>query len=453
MAIEHPKPTESTVKFLYAHAFRCAYKGCRRPLYTIHNQTGDRTLNSRICHIHARREGGPRWDPQQSAEDNRSERNLIVMCVEHASLVDEQATLSSHSAERLQEWKAQQLEEYDRLKQGWELDTNMAREAIDASFSNVEVVITQSTVNLSGEGGRAPCAGGGGGGAIGRNSRGGRGGDGGGHRIDEGEFTLPWVEDASRPRLMEVLRQPGFPPDFNPGAGGGGAGAVGDGSIGGDGGGGGERVSAQIDIAKLREAGLDRIEYVVGKGGLGSRLPGQLGEKGEDTAVNFIAKDGTILKTIRAAGGAATSRRLPEGAVELSLGDIDNGFRVTTLMPVNAAEVRDGLLFVLGGGWKIFRVPHVPVDATWIVVCTARWRALEGMAPRAIFLSLIHPAGHEVSCQTLPCPIPPEAIQDGDCHWIAAIGAAFDTLGQWTLRAHSGGFLLAEVNVVVQFPH
>jgi len=113
---------------------------------------------------------------------------------------------------------------------------------------------------------------------------------------------------------------------FVPGAGGGGAGAIGDGVSGGDGGSGGEWVSAQIDMAALRNAGFDRIEYTVGKGGAGPRLPGQHAPDGEDTVVNFLAKDGTILKTIRAAGGRGAKSgapHLPDGVAELSASDID----------------------------------------------------------------------------------------------------------------------------------
>ncbi len=160
------------------------------------------------------------------------------MCVTHASKIDNPATLSAYPAERLREWKAKQLEEHDRLKRGWMINTEMAREAIPASFSNAEMVINHSVVNVTGEGGKAPGAGGGGGGAIGRGARGGRGGDGGGHRIDGGEYTLPWTEDASRLHLIkQQLQRVGLDPEFNPGAGGGGAGAIGDGATAADGGG------------------------------------------------------------------------------------------------------------------------------------------------------------------------------------------------------------------------
>jgi hypothetical protein len=119
MPIEHPPPTEATIKYLYAHAFRCAYESCQQPLYREDEQTGKRTLNSRVCHINARREGGSRWDPKQSAEENRSEQNLVLMCVEHADTIDQPATLSAYPVERLREWKARQLNEHQRLKRGW----------------------------------------------------------------------------------------------------------------------------------------------------------------------------------------------------------------------------------------------------------------------------------------------------------------------------------------------
>ncbi len=176
------------------------------------------------------------------------------MCVEHADTIDNPATIAAYPAERLRKWKAEQLDDYERLKQGWALNSDMAREVMDASFSNAEIVFNHSTVHLAGEGGRAPGAGGGGGGAVGRSSRGGRGGDGGGHRIERDDCELPWAEDASKPSLMpHLFRQAGFEPDFNPGAGGGGAGSIGDGTRGGDGGGGGESFTGLIDLTEPEE--------------------------------------------------------------------------------------------------------------------------------------------------------------------------------------------------------
>lgn len=452
MPKEHPKPTEATVKYLYAHAFRCAAADCPRPLYRLNEQSGARTLNSRVCHINARQEGGPRWDPEQSSDVNRSKQNLILMCVEHASAIDDPANLSAYPSELLHSWKATQLQEYDRLKQGWTIDSGMAQDAINLSFSNVGVVINHSTIALAGEGGRAPGAGGGGGGAIGRGARAGRGGDGGNHRLDDGKYAHPWTEAASG-RDLPYRRPEGTDadPDPSPGAGGGGAGATGDGTTAGDGGGGGDSISALIDLAPLREAGLANVEVIVGAAGSGGRMPGEHGGNGEDTVVNFVAADGTVLKTLRASGGhggKSGTSYFPEGTTELSPDDVRGGCRVTTLMPVNAAELRDGALFVLGGGWSRFTVPHIPIEASWPVICTVGWRALEGASPRGLFLSLIHPSGREAACQ--PLVLSTEAIQHGGCfHWIHQIGAVFDAEGTWVLRVHSGGILLSELDVRV----
>jgi hypothetical protein len=66
---------------------------------------------------------------------------------------------------------------------------------------------------------------------------------------------------------------------------------------------------------------------------------------------------------------------------------------------------------------------------------------------RELFLSLIDPTGREDSCQTLIVPV--EAAQDRCRHWIPTIGATFNAEGVWMLRAHSGGFLLAEIDIPV----
>lgn len=443
MAGEHPEPTPATAKFLYGTAYRCGHPTCRRPLYRVDEQTGDRTLNSRICHIHARREKGPRWSPDQSPDDNRSAKNLLLMCLEHASAIDDPALAAAFPAELLAGWKAKQLQEYDELQQSWSLSAEMAEDVIKAS-SAIEFNFGNSTLHLGGEGGRSPGAGGGGGGAVGPHAQGGRGGGGGGHRVDEGTFTLPRPKQGlEAPPSFDSTR-------FNPGAGGGGGGAVGERARGGDGGGGGERVSALIDLVALRAAGLDHVVAVVGKGGVPSTLPGQHAPKAEDSIVRFVAKDGTVLKEVRASGGAggmSAAAYLADGVPELSMDDITAGFRITTLMPVNSIQLQGGLIFVLGGGWVKFPIPRFPSPVTWPVLCVARWNALEPSAARGLYLSLIHPDGHEVAKQTL-------TLSAGDARldnytWIRLIGADVDVAGPWTLRVHSGGFFLADYSVDV----
>lgn len=117
------------------------------------------------------------------------------------------------------------------------------------------------------------------------------------------------------------------------------------------------------------------------------------------------------------------------GVTEVLPMDITNGFH-TTLMAVNAAEQRDGLLFILGGGWESFSVPHIPYDAVWQVVSTAKYRLIEGQL-RGMFLSLVHPTGHEVARQILI--IPTDAMKFRSYNFITQIGATFDTRGLWKL--------------------
>lgn len=132
---EHPLPTVSTVKQLYASAFRCAEPGCSRPLYKTYDDTGDLVLNSRIAHIHARRAGGPRWI-EMTAEANRSASNLVLLCIEHSYEVDDFPVL--FPAEMLREWKTVQSEEHQQVQRGWPLSDAEAGQAIGASSQTVD---------------------------------------------------------------------------------------------------------------------------------------------------------------------------------------------------------------------------------------------------------------------------------------------------------------------------
>lgn len=130
--IEHPLPTAATVKRMYATAFRCGHPKCRKPLYRMSDMTGDFTLNSTVAHIHARREGGPRWEPGMTADDNRSEANLILLCLEHSREVDDLP--DDYPAEDMRSWKLSVRAEYDKFHQRWDLTDDQVAEVFAASF-------------------------------------------------------------------------------------------------------------------------------------------------------------------------------------------------------------------------------------------------------------------------------------------------------------------------------
>lgn len=130
--LRHAPPTGSTVKELYATALTCGIPDCGEPLYRENPTTGRRVLNSRVAHIHARSEGGPRWDPEMSEEGNRSFGNLIPLCERHAFEID--ATPEHYPADLLRAWKKTQIETHSRAV-GLSLSDAETAEVAAVSFS------------------------------------------------------------------------------------------------------------------------------------------------------------------------------------------------------------------------------------------------------------------------------------------------------------------------------
>lgn len=100
MPVEHPQPTESAKRqVLAACGNQCAFPGCNEII--VDREHG--VLVGEIAHIKARKEGGPRFDPAQTEEENRSASNLIALCRRHHKVVDER--LDIYTTENLIEMK------------------------------------------------------------------------------------------------------------------------------------------------------------------------------------------------------------------------------------------------------------------------------------------------------------------------------------------------------------
>ena len=96
------EPTLSTVKRLFAlSSNRCAYPGCQLPIV---EDAG--AVTGAVCHIKARSEGGPRYDPKQTPEERHSFANLILLCARHGKLIDSDP--NAHTVEVLTQMKAAQ---------------------------------------------------------------------------------------------------------------------------------------------------------------------------------------------------------------------------------------------------------------------------------------------------------------------------------------------------------
>lgn len=85
---------------LVASANRCAYSGCEQPL----TDPGWKQLNAEIAHICGERPGAPRYDPKMSEADRTALSNLVLLCPNHHTMVDELMP-DAHPVQLLREMK------------------------------------------------------------------------------------------------------------------------------------------------------------------------------------------------------------------------------------------------------------------------------------------------------------------------------------------------------------
>jgi hypothetical protein len=299
---KHPAPFRSTAIELYGCAISCAYPGCGKPLYRTLD-TG-RVLDSQIAHICARSEGGPRWNGEMSADENRGLNNLVILCLTHAYEIDQEQLADQYPVPMLKEWKQSQLAAYEAAVAtaghdvGYQLTDDEAEEVINRSEGTTTIILKADTINLGGSGGQALASAGGGGAALGSGVV--IAGDGGDVEVRIG-----------------LDGQPGQ----SHGSGGGGGGVLLPGTV--------------QNPAHL--AGLEGVGYIAGFDG----------DDGGDTT--FSSGDTLITASagqrgLCVPGPRSTSDQLAESA----------------LLPVNYAEIFDGLASIVGGAWRYIAVLNLP---------------------------------------------------------------------------------------------
>jgi hypothetical protein len=408
--MEHPKPTNSTIYRLYGSSQHCAFPGCTERHIGIDGNTGVKICNTEVCHIHARREYGPRWNPSQTAEDNRSDGNLLLLCRKHHSVVDDRRNEDYYTQEMLRVWKD---------KQEAQADNPLGPDDFEA-IEQANVMIAAETVNLGGERGAAPGAGGGGGAAIGSNARGGRGGDGGrifdSGRLAEGSAPVRWTE------LVQS-----DPRSRNPGAGGGGEPASGLDAVGGRGGDGGDINTFSQPLAR----GSYRVTI-----GRGAQLPGELGGA---TYFEKVNPDGsTELVMPKFFGGLSGDSYLQEGVPEIDAAAIDAGVRVCCLTVVEDVSTKDGAISVGRFGLSALTVAELPIEGVFTVLTTITKRSDWKMG---YFVSLVFNSEEKARIA-----VNGKESDDSYTSWSYAfpIGAYFETEGEYRIIAHASGILLCE---------
>lgn len=111
MPIKHPLPKGPVItRVITMGGNQCAFDGCDRPIFVMNEDN----LVGEIAHIKSRKEGGPRFDSNQTPEENRSFDNLMPMCNEHGDVIDADENLSIYTVERLQEMKREHEAKFER---------------------------------------------------------------------------------------------------------------------------------------------------------------------------------------------------------------------------------------------------------------------------------------------------------------------------------------------------
>ena len=94
-------PSVQTLKKLFAlSGNQCAFPKCKAPLVT-----SDGAFPAEVCHIRGQKPGAARYDESQPEVERHSASNLIVLCPNHHTVVDDDEV--SYTVERLTSMKAE----------------------------------------------------------------------------------------------------------------------------------------------------------------------------------------------------------------------------------------------------------------------------------------------------------------------------------------------------------
>lgn len=93
------EPSLTTIKRLFVLSNnRCAFPRCISPIFSA---TG--SIIGKICHIHAKKRGGPRYNSKQTDEERHSFENLILLCGNHHDIIDKEPV--TYTADVLRDMK------------------------------------------------------------------------------------------------------------------------------------------------------------------------------------------------------------------------------------------------------------------------------------------------------------------------------------------------------------
>ena len=97
---------ETKRKIGYRSGFRCCFPNCNRLLIEKSDNSQGYNNLGEYCHITAASPGGPRYDASLSKEERESYDNGLLMCRNHAAIIDKNE--SKYPTSLLKQWKADQ---------------------------------------------------------------------------------------------------------------------------------------------------------------------------------------------------------------------------------------------------------------------------------------------------------------------------------------------------------
>jgi hypothetical protein len=212
-----------------------------------------------------------------------------------------------------------------------------------------------------------------------------------------------------------------------PGAGGGGGAAIGPGAVGGEGGSGGDVTTGWFRAEDLP----DQVEIVVGRGGRGGEGDGEDGG---------ASRFGDLLVGRGGKGGrAGKAGDLPELRIVRA-----------TAMLANDAEIRDGLLYVLGGGWDHYEVPRVPHGLVGSLVLTLDLAPGPVAGAIRLAIEMVHPGAEITELCVVERTLRIDPWLRPRVHHLVHIRHEVSVEGVWGLRASQDGEVIAGVDFEVR---
>ena len=103
----------------------CTAPDCDKPLIAKDAQS----IISKICHIEAASSDGPRYNPSMTDDERRHYNNLMLLCDECHTIIDNKENEDKYPVELLEEWKANH---HSKITQKLQINDSLLKRAIDA---------------------------------------------------------------------------------------------------------------------------------------------------------------------------------------------------------------------------------------------------------------------------------------------------------------------------------